>query len=60
MRQIGNAQHLAEDQLADIRLDRAGNVARQALDFHFAQNLLQNAALLLHARRFALEHDRAH
>ena len=35
----------------------ARNVARQALDFHFAQHLLQNAALLLHAGGFALQHD---
>ena len=58
MRQIGNTQHFAEYQFADVRFDRARDVARQALDFHFAQNLLQNAALLLHAGSLALEHDR--
>ncbi len=58
VRQIGDAQHLAEYQFADVRFDDARNVAGQALDFHFAQNLLQDAALLLHSGSFALEHDR--
>ncbi len=51
MRQIGDAQHLAESQVADVDLDVAGNVARQAFEFDFAQHLFQNAALLLHPGR---------
>ena len=58
MRQIGDAQHFAEYQFADVGFDGARNVARQALDFHFTQNLLQNAALLFHSGSLALEHDR--
>ncbi len=57
VRQVGDANHLAEHQLAHIRVDVAGNVGRQALDFHFAQQLLQDAALHLHPGRFALQQD---
>ena len=55
--QVRNAQHFAEYQFADVRFDGARNVAGQALDFHFAQDLLQDAALLLHSGGLALEHD---
>ena len=59
VRKFGYAHHLAEDQFAYIRFDERWNIARQALDFHFAKNLLENAALLLNASGFALQHDRA-
>ena len=57
VRQIGDAKNFAEYQFADVRFDRTRNVTRQALDFHFTQNLLQDAALLLHSGSFSLEHD---
>src|SRR5579862_7660312 len=58
MRKFRYTQHLAEDQFAYIRLDECGNIAWQALDFDFAKNLLENAALLLYAGSLALEDDR--
>jgi hypothetical protein len=53
LRQLRNAQHLAKGQMADVGIDVARNVRRQALDLDFAQHLFHDAALLLHARRFA-------
>src|SRR5437879_8581846 len=58
MRQVRHAQHLAEYQSGALGVDVARDIAGQALDFDLAQHLLQNAALLFHARRFALEDDR--
>src|SRR5438128_2713273 len=60
VRQVCDPQHLAEDQLCNVRLDQSRNVAGQALDFNLAQHLLQNATLLLHTSGFALQHDRYH
>ncbi len=47
MRQIGNPNHLAKLQLADIRIDMAGNIGRQTFDLDFAQQQLKDAALQL-------------
>src|ERR1700733_11566702 len=58
MRQIGNAQHIAKREVRDIDDDVAGNIAWQALDFDFAQHLVENAALGLDADRNAGELDR--
>ena len=52
MGQIGYAQYLSKDQLTDVRIEAAGNITRQALDFNFTQHLVQNAALLLHPGSF--------
>ena len=58
VRQIGHANRLAEFQLADIGFDASRNVGGQALDLDLAHHLLEDAALHLHAMRFALERDR--
>jgi hypothetical protein len=57
-RDIAHADALVQHQLADVRLDTLGNVARQALDLNLAPHELEQAALLLDAFGFALEHDR--
>ena len=58
VRQVRNANRLAELQLADVGNQVARDVARQTFDLDLAQHLLQNAALQLDAGGFALEHDR--
>jgi len=58
VRQVDHPQHLAENQFADIGIDVARDVSRQALDFNLAQHLLENAALLFDAGRFTLQQDR--
>ena len=55
--QAADAQHLVHPQLAHIHIDVAGNVRGQALDFDFAQHLVQNAALRLDADRNAQQLD---
>ena len=57
VRQIDHAQHLAENQFADVDVDVARNVSGQALDFDLAQHLLEDAALRLHAGRLADQFD---
>ena len=52
-----HAHHLVHCQFAHIHIDVAGNVRGQALDFHFAQHLVQNAALGLDADRNAQQLD---
>src|ERR1019366_7186609 len=52
-----NAHFHAKRKVADIDFDRFRNIDRKALNLDLAQQLLENAALLLHARRFALEHN---
>src|SRR5581483_6859724 len=60
VRKIGNAQDLSENQVRDFRLNLAGNVAGQTLDFDFARNLLQNSTPLLDSDGLAFEHDGHH
>ena len=55
--QTADAHHLVHSQFAHIHIDVAGNVRRQALDFHFAQHLVQDAALGLDADRNAQQLD---
>ena len=55
--QIADAQHAVHLQVADIHIDVAGNVGGQALDFDFAQHLVENAAGGLDAHRNAQQLD---
>ncbi len=55
VRQVGDAHRLSEHQLAHIAVDVARDVGRQTLDLDLAHHLLEDAALHLHARRFALQ-----
>ena len=50
--------HLAKFQLLHIGVDVAGDICGQALDFHFAHHLVEDAALRLHAGGFAHQLDR--
>ena len=47
-----------QHQLADVDVDVLGNVGRQALHLDLAGHEIQQAALLLDARRLALDDDR--
>ena len=58
MRQIGHANRLPEDQVADIAFDEAGNIARQTLDLDLAKHEIENAALRLDPHRLAPQLDR--
>jgi hypothetical protein len=58
VRQVRNAQHLAEREFADIGINVARDVRRQALDFDFAQHLLHDAALLFDTGGLADQKDR--
>jgi hypothetical protein len=57
-RQIAHADTLMQHQLADVDFDVLGDVTRQAFDLDLTMDVLEDAALLLHAGRFALGHDR--
>ena len=55
---VADAHALVQHQLADVDLDVLRNVGRQALDLDLAADELEDAALLLHALRLALDDDR--
>src|SRR5580698_6034255 len=44
-RQIGYAEGAIQPETADIQIDMAGNISREALDLNFTQHLVENAAL---------------
>src|SRR5580704_17518477 len=47
VRQLRDAQHLAEGEKADVGVDVARNIRGQTLDLDFAQHLFHDAAFLL-------------
>src|SRR6266568_625931 len=51
--QVGGAQVLADEQVADVHAKFRRDFGRQAFDFDFTRDRLEDASLLLHARRFA-------
>src|ERR1700733_9864707 len=56
-RQVGYAQHFAESEFADVDIDVAWDVAGQALDFNFAQNVFEDATFGFYADGHALQNN---
>src|SRR5580698_8657565 len=57
-RQIGYAEGAIQSETADIQIDMAGNISREALDLNFTQHLVENAALHFDANRNAFQQYR--
>src|ERR1700722_18582687 len=55
VRQIGHADGTVQPETAHIQVNMAGDIARQALDLHLAQYLVENAALHFDANRNSLQ-----
>ena len=58
VRQVADANCLMQAEIGDIDIDVAGNVAGEALDFDFAQDQIEHAALVLDADGNADEPNR--
>ena len=51
VRQVADAEHAVQSEVGDIDVDVVGDVGGQALDFDFAENLVEDAAAGLDAER---------